>query len=162
VSALGHIASVVALWTMMLFGLRFAAAASAWLLPLARAVGRFLRCTQAERHPCLRRIRLVVDQLHLDLNRAITTPWSATLLFAGSTLIGLGYFVGSLGDAIRLVSNAPESWATFDIVTDCLAAGAAVTGMAFVQAATSQRRTASFLVSGVLILTGTGIAVVTL
>jgi len=161
-TALGHIMSVVAIWTMMLFGLRFAVAAGNWLLPLAGAAWQLARCEGPDTRICRRRFLQAVDQLHIDLHSAITTPWSATLLFAGSVLIGFAFAAGSAGDAAQLVSHHPEAWTAFDIVTDCIAALAGVTGMAFVQAATSRRRTASFLVSAALVLTGLGIGVVTL
>jgi hypothetical protein len=159
---LGHIVSVVAIWTMMLFGLRFAAAAGNWLVPVAVAGWRLLCCRETDKRTCRIRFVRAVDLLHLNLNMAITTPWSGSLLFAGSVLIGLGYFFGSSGDAVQLVSRHPEAWKSYDITTDALASIMSVTGMAFVQAATAQRRTASFLVSGVLIATGIGIGVVTL
>lgn len=161
-TALGHIASVVAIWTMMLVGLRFAVAAGNWLVPLGGAAWHLTRCEGFDTRACRRRFVRTVDQLHVDLNSAITTPWSATLLFAGSVLIGFAFAAGSAGDAAQLVSQHPEAWTVFDVVTDCLAAVAAVTGMAFVQAATSRRRTASFLVSAALVFTGLGIGVVTL
>lgn len=159
---LGHIVSVVAIWTMMLFGLRFAAAAGGWLVPVAIAGFNLARCREIDKRTCRIRFVRAVDILHLDLNRAITTPWSGSLLFAGSVLIGLGYFFGSSGDAVQLVSSHPDAWKPYDITTDALAAVMSVTGMSFVQAATAQRRTASFLVSGALIATGIGIGVVTL
>ncbi|KQM56704.1 hypothetical protein ASE69_03565 [Sphingomonas sp. Leaf208] len=159
---LGHIISVVAIWTMMLFGLRFAAAAGGWLVPIGIAGWRLARCKEIDKRTCKIRFVRAVDILHLDLNRAITTPWSGTLLFAGSVLIGLSYFFGSSGDAAQLVSRYPETWKSYDIATDAAAAVMSVTGMSFVQAATAQRRTASFLVSGALIATGIGIGVVTL
>jgi hypothetical protein len=147
---------------MMLFGLRFAAAAGNWLVPVTVAGWRLLRCRERDKRTCRIRFVRAVDLLHLNLNLAITTPWSGSLLFAGSVLIGLGYFFGSSGDAVQLVSRHPEAWKSYDITTDALASIMSVTGMAFVQAATAQRRTASFLVSGVLIATGIGIGVVTL
>lgn len=159
---LGHIISVVAIWTMMLFGLRFAAGAGKWLVPLAFAGWHLVRCNEPGKHTCRARFRVVVDQLHVDLISAITTPWSGTLLFMGSGLIGLAYFFGSSGDAAMLVSRHPETWKAYDITTDALAALISVTGMSFVHAATARRRTASFLVSFALVATGIGIGVVTL
>jgi len=182
-TALAHVISVVAIWMLMLFGVRFAVSAGHWLVPCAAALWRVMRCRarvlwsstngrmghglapappDSDHAACAAHFRAVVDQLHAALITAIKTPWSATLLFAGSVLIGLGYFSGSLGDAARLVSTHPETWIAFDVVTDCIASVLAVTGMSFVQAAFSRHRTASFLVSGVLILTGLGIGVVTL
>jgi len=146
---------------MMLFGLRFAVDAAGWLRPVGAAAWHMARCSD-DRRTCFRKFRHAVDQLHLDLAASIQTPWSATLLFGGAVLIGFGYAAGSAGDAVKLVSTAPDRWSTFDIVTDCLAAVLAVTGMAFVLAATARRRTASFFVSAVLIGTGAGIGVVTL
>jgi hypothetical protein len=162
VTAVAHVISTVAIWTMMLFGLRFAVSAGHWLLPSARASLQVAYCRGPDRSQCHARLRAAIDQLHVDLVTAIKTPWSATLLFAGSVLIGLGYFSGSLGDAARLVSAHPRQWIAFDVVTDCIAAVLAVTGMSFLLAAFSHHRTASFLVSGVLIVTGLGIGVVTL
>ncbi|MGN5373300.1 hypothetical protein [Sphingomonas hankookensis] len=159
---LGHVASVIAIWAMMLFGLRFAVGAIHWLLPLMRAAYRLARCTEVDKRFCRKQFVHSVDQLHLDLNRAITTPWSGTLLFAGSILIGVGFAAGCLGDVMQLLSKVPDAWEAFDVVSDCLAAVMSITGMAFVHAATSQRRTASFLVSGALILSGLGIGLVTL
>lgn len=161
-SDVAHVISVVAIWTLMLFGIRFSVSAGHWLVPCAGAAWRLARCRGPDHSECRARFRAVVDQLHVDLITAIKTPWSATLLFAGSVLIGLGYFFGSAGDAARLVSARPDHWITFDVVTDCLASILATTGMSFVLAAFSRHRTASFLVSGVLILTGLGIGVVTL
>jgi len=160
-TALGHVVSVIAIWSMMLFGLRFAIDAGGWLGPVGRAAWHLARC-DGDRRTCFRRFRHAVDQLHVDLAGAIQTPWSATLLFGGAVMIGFGYAAGSAGDAVKLVSAAPDRWSTFDIVTDCIAAVLAVTGMSFVLAATARRRTASFLVSAVLIGTGAGIGVVTL
>jgi len=159
---LGHIVSVVAIWTMMLFGLRFASGASKWLIPVAIAGWHLARCREPGKGTCRTRFVAVVNQMHVDLNEAITTPWSGTLLFSGSTLIGLSFFLGSSGDAAQLVAHHPTAWKGFDIVTDALAAVISVTGMSFVHAATAQRRTASFLVSFALIATGIGIGVVTL
>lgn len=96
---LDHISSVVAIWTMMLFGLRFAA--GAWLIPLVFAGWHLVRCREPGKHVCRARFRAIVDRLHVDLISAITTPWSGTLLFAGSVAIGLGYSLGSSGDAAR-------------------------------------------------------------
>lgn len=161
-TALAHVISVVAIWTLMLFGVRFAVSAGHWLVPSAAASWRLARCRGPDHSECRARFRAVIDQLHIDLIMAIKTPWSATLLFAGSVLIGLGYFFGSAGDAAILVSAHPEHWIAFDVVTDCIASVLATTGMSFVLAAFSRHRTASFLVSGVLIATGLGIGVVTL
>lgn len=161
-TALGHVVSVVAIWTMMLFGVRFAVAAGNWLLPLVEAAWHLVRCEGPDIRVCRRRFVDTIAQLHLDLNAAITTPWSATLLFAGSMLTGVAFFSGSLGDAAKLVAHKPEAWTGFDLVTDCIAAVLAVTGMAFIQAATSRRRTASFLVSAALIGTGLGVGYFTL
>ncbi|MEK9213137.1 hypothetical protein [Sphingomonas sp. 2378] len=152
----------MAIWTLMLFGVRFAVSAGHWLVPTILAGWTLLRCRGGNRSICRARFRAVIDQLHVDLITAIKTPWSATLLFAGSVLIGLGYFSGSLGDAARLVSARPDRWIAFDVATDCIASALAVTGMSFLLAAFSRHRTASFLVSGVLILMGLGIGVVTL
>lgn len=161
-TALAHVISVVAIWTLMLFGVRFAVSAGHWLVPCAAAMWRLARCRGPDRSQCRAHFRAVIDQLHIDLITAIKTPWSATLLFAGSVLIGLGYFFGSAGDAAQLVSAHPDHWLPFDVVTDCIASVLATTGMSFVLAAFSRHRTASFLVSGVLIATGLGIGVVTL
>ena len=159
---LAHIVSVIAIWTMMLFGLRFAVAAANWLLPLGAAAWHLVRCEGRDSRQCRRRFVGAVDQLHHDLAAAITTPWSGTLLFAGSVLIGFAFAFGSAGDVAQLVARHPEAWQSVDVVTDCVAAIFAVTGMSFLQAATSLRRTASFLVSGALVLTGLGIGVLTL
>lgn len=158
---LAHIVSVVSIWTMMLYGARFAVASGNWLVPLAGA-GWHLACCRGDRRMCRMRFRHAVDELHDDLVGAIQTPWSATLFFSGCVLVGLSYLSGSLGDAIRLVSTRPDSWVAFDVITDCIAAMMSVTGISFIMAAFSKHRTASFLVSTVLILTGLGIAVVTL
>ena len=159
---LGHVASVIAVWSMMLFSLRFAVGAINWLLPLIRAAYRLARCTEVDKRFCRRQFVPSVDRLHLDLNRAITTPWSGTLLFTGSILIGGGLAAGCVGDVMKLLTKAPDAWEVFDVVGDCIAAVMSITGMAFVHAATSQRRTASFLVSGALIASGLGIGLVTL
>lgn len=158
---LAHILSVTCIWTMMLYGARFAVASGHWLVPFAGAVVHFAIC-RGDRRRCRLRLRMVVDKLHDDLVDAIQTPWSALLFFSGCTLVGLSYLSGSLGDAIRLVSVQPDAWRVFDITTDCIAAVLSVVGISFVMAGFSRHRTASFLVSGVLILTGLGIAVVTL
>lgn len=160
-TALGHIASVVAIWSMMLFGLRFAIDACGWLRPVGAVLLHMARCDEPCRM-CLRHFRRTVDQLHVDLASSIHSPWSALLLFGGALLIGAGYALGSAGDVARLVSHSPDRWVTFDIVTDCIAAIFAVTGMSFVLAATARKRTASFLVSAGLVVTGLGIGVVTL
>lgn len=158
---LGHILSVVAIWTMMLYGVRFSVAAGNWLVPLGGALWHLAWC-RGDRRACRARFRATVDQLHADLVSAIKTPWSATLFFLGCMLIGGAYSFGSMGDAARLISTRPDAWTGFDVATDCLAAILSVTGMAFVMAGFSRHRTASFLVSGVLVFTGLGIAVVTL
>ncbi len=158
---LAHIISVVAIWSMMLFGLRFAVAAGQWMMPVAKAFGRWLVWRSARRSLKARLLQAIVRQ-HRDLNSALVTPWSATLLFGGAALIGLGYTFGSAGDAMRLVSKHPDAWTAFDVTTDAIAAVMAITGMSFVQAATARHRTASFLVSGALIVTGLGIGIVTL
>ena len=158
---LAHIISVTSIWTMMLYGARFAVASGHWLMPIGVA-GWHLAWCRGDGRVCRARFRAAVDQLHVDLASAIETPWSATLFFAGCVLVGLSYLSGSMGDAIRLVSLHPDAWVAFDVVTDCLAAVLSVTGISFVMAGFSRHRTASFLVSGVLVLTGLGIAVVTL
>lgn len=139
---LGHIVSVVAIWSMMLFGIRFAVAAVEWLLPVSLAFARWARCGRTRRMEHGRALVRAVVRLHVDLRRAIVSPWSALLLFVGSAMIGFGY--------------------AFDVGTDAIAAALSITGMSFVLAATAQRRTASFLVSAALIATGIGIGVVTL
>ncbi len=154
---LDHILSVVAIWTMMLFGLRFAA--GAWLIPLVFAGWHLVRCREPGKHVCRARFRAIVDRLHVDLISAITTPWSGTLLFAGSVAIGLGYFLGSSGDAAQLVSRHPETWKAYDIATDAIAAAISVTGMSFVHGATARRRTASFVFSFALVATGIGVGI---
>ncbi|WCP71540.1 hypothetical protein [Sphingomonas hankookensis] len=159
---LGHIASVVAIWSMMLFGLRFAVGAIHWLLPLFRAFWQLVRCTEPDKRACRRQFVGTLDQLHRDLNAAITTPWSGTLLFAGSFLIGIGFASGCAGDVLQLLSKNAKAWDAFDVVTDCIAALLSITGMAFVHAATSRRRTASFFVSGALVASGLGIGLLTL
>ncbi|KQO51160.1 hypothetical protein [Sphingomonas sp. Leaf257] len=161
-TALAHIVSVVAIWTLMLFGVRFAVSAGHWLVPCGGALWHLARCRGPNKSECRAAFRATIAQLHADLVSAIKTPWSATLLFGGSVLIGLGYFFGSAGDAARLVSAQPDHWIAFDVATDCTASVFATTGMSFVLAAFSRHRTASFLVSGVLILTGLGIGVSTL
>lgn len=103
-----------------------------------------------------------VEQLHVDLRLAMTTPWSATLLFMGSILIGLGFAFSCAGDSAQLVTGDIAGWRAFDVATDCIGALCGVTGMAFVQAATARRRTVSFIVSAALVLTGLGIGIVTL
>lgn len=159
---LGHIVSVVAIWAMMLFGLRFAIAATEWMLPVVAAFWRLMRCGKTARVASGRQFVHAVVRLHVDFKRAIVTPWSAPLLFVGSALIGFGYAFGSAGDAAQLVSRNPDAWKAFDVATGAIAAVLSITGMSFVLAATSQRRTASFLVSAALIGTGVGIGVVTL
>jgi hypothetical protein len=159
---LGHIISIVAIWAMMLFGLRFAIAATEWMLPVTAAFWRLVRCGKAGRTACARGFIRAVAKLHIDFRRAIVTPWSGPLLFIGSALIGFGYAFGSAGDAMKLVSRRPETWQAFDVGTDAIAAVLSITGMSFVLASTAQRRTASFLVSAALIGTGIGIGVVTL
>lgn len=156
-----HIISVTSIWTMMLYGARFATASAQWLLPIAVAVWHFALC-RGDRRKCRARLRATIDQLHVDLVDAIQTPWSATLFFSGCFLMGLSYFFGSMGDAVRLVSLHPDAWLTFDVVTDCFAAILSVIGISLVMAGFSRHRTASFLVSGVLVGTGLGIALVTL
>lgn len=144
-----HIATITAVWTMMLFGLRFFVDALGWVRPVIRSIGKPRR-----------EMRRVVDQLHDDLIAKIVSPWSATLLFGGGALIGLGYASGSSGDIAVLLSK-DTSWTVFDVVTDCIAAVFAVTGMSCVLAATSDRRRVSFAISAVLVLTGAGIGSVT-
>jgi len=162
VTPAAHIASVVAIWTMMLTGLRFAHAAGGWLRPLTVAGYKLARCRSREHGECRARFVAAIDALHLALNQAIITPWSATLLFSGCVLIGLGYAFGSAGDVAVLVARSPERWRDLDVTGDCIAAVLAVTGMSFVHAATAHRRTASFMVSGVLAFTGLGVGVLTL
>ena len=159
---LGHIVSVIAIWVMMLFGIRFAVAAAQWLGPMTLALWRLARCTEPDKAGCIAAFVAAIDQLHVDLRSAMVTPWSATLLFSGSALIGWAFALGSSGDAAMLVSRHPAGWEVYDVVSDCFAAISGVTGMAFIQAATARRRTASFMVSAALVATGLGIGVVTL
>lgn len=157
-----HVVSVVAIWSMMLFGIRFAIAAVEWMIPTLLAFARWAQCGREGRMRHGRAFVRSVVKLHVDFRRAIVTPWSAPLLFIGSAMIGFGYAFGSSGDAAKLVSHAPDAWNAFDVATDAIAAALSITGMSFVLAATAQRRTASFLVSAALIATGIGIGVVTL
>lgn len=159
---LAHVVSVVAIWSMMLFGIRFAVAAVEWMLPVGFAFVRWARCGRDGRMQHGRAFVRAVVRLHVDFRRAIVTPWSAPLLFIGSAMIGFGYAFGSSGDAAKLVSHTPAAWEAFDVVTDAIAAVLSITGMSFVLAATAQRRTASFMVSAALIASGFGIGVVTL
>lgn len=159
---LGHIVSVVAIWSMMLFGIRFAVAAVEWMIPVGVAFVQWARSGREGRMSRGRAFVRAVVRLHVDFRRAIVTPWSAPLLFIGSAMIGFGYAFGSSGDAAKLVSHTPDAWNAFDVATDAIAAALSITGMSFVLAATAQRRTASFLVSAALIATGIGIGVVTL
>lgn len=159
---LGHIVSVVAIWSMMLFGIRFAVAAVEWMIPTVRAFACWARCGREGRMRNGRAFVRALVKLHVDFRNAIVTPWSAPLLFLGSAMIGFGYAFGSSGDAAKLVSHAPDTWNAFDVATDAIAAALSISGMSFVLAATAQRRTASFLVSAALIATGIGIGVVTL
>ncbi|WP_374295147.1 hypothetical protein [Sphingomonas sp.] len=159
---LAHIISVAAIWTLMLTGLRFAVAAIQWLRPARRALWRLLRCSEPGRLRCRADFRAAIDRLHDDLRDAMTAPWSASLLFVGSALIGLGFMAGSAGDIAVALSSEPERWQTFDMAGDCLAALLAVTGMGFVQAVTATHRTVSLLMQAGLVLTGLGIGWVTL
>ncbi len=159
---LAHMISVAAIWTMMLTGLRFAVAAIQWLQPARRAYWRLLRCSEPGQVKCRADFRAAIDQLHVDLRHAMTAPWSASLLFVGSALIGLAFMAGSAGDIAVAISSEPDRWRTFDVVGDCIAALLAVVGMAFVQAVTASHRTVSLLMSAGLVLTGLGIGGVTL
>ena len=159
---LGHILSVTAIWTATLIGLRFAVDAIQWLRPMRLALWRLARCTGPSNDVCRANFYAEVAKLHDDLRAAMTTPWSATLLFLGSILIGFGIVSLNAGEAAQLVTRNPEGWRTFDIVTNCAGALLAVTGMSFVQAATARHRTVSFMISAVLVLTGAGIGAVTL
>lgn len=157
----GHILSVVSIWSMMLYGARFAQSAGNWLVPIAGSLWHLAIC-RGDRRRCRARFRQSVDQLHIDLVDAIQTPWSATLFFGGALLMGLAYCCGSVGDAFRLVSTQPDQWLAFDVASDCVAAVLSVTGMSFVMAGFSRHRTASFMVSAGLVVTGFGVAVLTL
>lgn len=161
-TALAHVVSTAAIWWLMLSGARFGVASVQWLGPARRAYWRLLRCREAGRVRCRADFRATIEQLHVDLRSAMTAPWSASLLFVGSALIGFGFTFGCAGDMAKLISRAPQTWQAFDVVTDCIAAGMAVTGMAFVQAVTATHRTVSLMVSIGLVLTGLGIGVVTL
>lgn len=157
-----HILSVTAIWTTMLFGLRFMVDAVQWLRPMRLAAWRLARCRGPSHAVCIAAFFEEVDQLHVDLRKAMTTPWSATLLFGGCSLVGLGFVFSCLGDTFQLVTRDIAGWRTFDVVTDCIGALCAVAGMSFVQAATARRRTVSFVVSAALVVTGLGIGIVTL
>jgi len=161
-TALGHVISTAAIWWLMLTGARFGVASVQWLGPAHRALWRLARCREAGRVQCKADFRATIERLHVDLRDAMTAPWSASLLFVGSALIGFGFMSGCAGDMAKLISRTPETWEAFDVVTDCIAAGMAVTGMAFVQAVTATHRTASLMVSIGLVITGLGIGVVTL
>ncbi|MCT8002997.1 hypothetical protein NZL82_14040 [Sphingomonas sanguinis] len=161
-TTLGHVISTAAIWCLMLTGARFGVASVQWLGPARRALWRLLRCREPGREQCRTAFRATIERLHVNLRRAMTAPWSASLLFVGSALIGFGFTFGCAGDMAKLISRSPQTWQTFDVVTDCIAAAMAVTGMAFVQAVTATHRTVSLMVSIGLVITGLGIGVVTL
>lgn len=159
---LGHILSVTAIWTATLIGLRFAVDAIQWLRPLRLALWRLARCTGPTHDVCRAAFHAEVDRLHDDLRGAMIAPWTAVLLFGGCALLGFGIVSLNAGEAAQLVTRNPDGWRTFDIVSNCIGAALAVTGMSLVQAATARHRTAALMVSIALILTGAGVGAVTL
>ncbi|WP_294260806.1 hypothetical protein [uncultured Sphingomonas sp.] len=159
---LGHIAGTIAIWAMMLFGLRFSVAAIQWLRPVRQSLWHLARCEGPDRTACFAAFNTALDQLHLDLHSAMRTPWSVPLLFSGSALVGLAFATGCIGDAMMLVTRQRAAWEQFDLIADCFAAVFGIPGMALVHAATARRRTVSFSISALLVLTGFGVGVVTL
>ena len=159
---IAHVVLVAATWTQLLFGFRLIAAALPWLWPMAHAGWRLARCNEPGRVECRAYFSGEVAALHVRLRDAMTTPWSAPLLFIGAALIGAALVSDAVGDLAAAVTSRPDAWSQVKVWGDCLAAAGGVTGMSFVRATFAERRTASFGVSLGLFLTGIGIAVATL
>lgn len=159
---LTHIVVVAATWTQLLFGLRLIAAALPWLWPMAHAGWRLARCVEPGREKCREHFSEEVAALHVRLRDAMTTPWSAPLLFVGAALLGAALVSDAVGDLAAAVTSRPDTWSHVKMWGDCFADAGGVTGMSFIRATFAERRTASFGVSLGLFLTGVGIAVATL
>lgn len=156
-SELLHVASLAAVWTMLLFGLRLTVAAIAPITPFLQAVARAaFSFERGPRSDTLARL----EELHIRFMAAVTTPWSVPLMLIGAGLVGFGYATGSAGDVMMLISSDPSRWDGADRLTDCLSALSACVGMSCLMAALSPRRTVSMAVSAGFFITGCGIGFV--
>jgi len=160
-SQLVHIAGVMAVWVIFLSAVRFAAAGSHGLRPVAACLWHLMHCPAPNRADCRRRLLASLDRQYSEMLIAITTPWSVTLLFLGVVLLGGGLSLGSLGDVVQLVARSPNRLEGFDRGLDLGGAVLMCSGMAGIHAAITKRRSLSFLTSCCFAVTGLGIGVVT-
>jgi hypothetical protein len=152
-----NVVNTAALWLMLGSALRMMAASGHQLSPVGSAFWRGVWCKDRPAEECMRMISNSMDRLYMRLLSAVTTPASATLLYGGFTLIGLGLSMTTSGAILRLVDYRAY-------IADILrwtGTPIAVVGISCVMAAISSRRTLSMWVSAALILAGLGIGVVT-
>lgn len=152
-----NVVNTAALWLMLGSALRMMAASGHQLSPVGSAMWQAAWCKDRPAEECIAKIGNAMDRLYLRLLAAITTPASATLLYGGFTLIGLGLSMTTSGAILRLVDYRAYiadilRWAGTPI---------AVVGISCVMASISNKRTLSMWVSAALILAGLGIGVVT-
>jgi hypothetical protein len=154
---LAAILNTTALWLSLCSAGILATAGATPLRQVALAGWQSLWCKNRDPGDCFVPVARELDRLYMRLLSALTTPFSAFLLYAGAAMIGgglAGIFCGAimrgvnyslpLADAIR--------WTFTPIL--CV-------GIALLRAAISPKRTLSAWISGALILAGIGIGVVT-
>ncbi|MDB5733210.1 MAG: hypothetical protein JWQ03_3105 [Variovorax sp.] len=156
-----HVASVMAVWMIFLSSIRFGLAGAYGLKPVALCLWRLVRCKDTDKRACWRRLVRSMDEQFLELMIALTTKWSAVLLFGGMGSIGFGMAFGSAGDVAQLVADRPTLLNIYDRGMDCICALLVCFGMAAVLAALSKRRTMSSAISLGFMITGLGVGLVT-
>lgn len=152
-----NVVNTAALWLMLGSALRMMAASGHQLTPIGSAVWQAAWCKDRPAEECMRMISNAMDRLYMRLLSAVTTPASATLLYGGFTLMGLGLSMTTSGAILRLVDYRAY-------IADMLRWGGtpiAVVGISCVMASISNKRTLSMWVSAALVLAGLGIGVVT-
>lgn len=151
--------SIMFLWVLFLSSLRFASTMIYDLRPLGVAALRIAgrRLSREERR---RELTYAMDMLYFRYEIALCTPWSILLLFIGLGMIGVALSFVSSGDIMMLVARYPERWVLHDRYLDWIGTLLFGLGSALTIAATSKRRTASFLVSTGFAITGLGIGII--
>ena len=156
-----HVAVTAMVWMLLLSSLRFAAVGSSALVPLGSSAWGVLWCKGSDNEQCLAKFNERLDAVYIRLLMALTTPASATLVYAAMAMIGAGCMIGSFGNVLRFVSPHPERWADTAMAMTCTGIPLIVVGMSCLVAAVSPRRTASLIMSAGFILSGVGVGVVT-
>lgn len=149
------------IWMLLGNSLRYIAVGSHALAPLAHTGWRLIWTKGRDYDSCARAFGNTLDAIYLRLVSALTTAASATLVYVGILLTGIGLAVGSMGNVLRYITFRPEALADHAQASSALAIIFIVVGMSCTIAAVSRRRTASLIMSAGFVLAGLGVGVVT-